>query len=226
MGFRVYGCSSSVPGYEDHNDGLFAIDDGMFEEAFAPARNNHEVEEVEGGSSSLIPEEWKPLQEELSKTKREKKREVLDILLERSKKIQVQRRLNIEKREAGSEAYRQRFFPQVLPDEIRNRKSTELEDRKIDVDDEYAECGDEISYPETGEPVNATSPPSQRAKPRNPRLSLGNTMFEDLAQELKVAEECERQPAEENSRDNDEETRVRIWTKQISSFNISTFDPV
>lgn len=87
----------------------------MFEDLYpAPALLVDDGEETE--TSGLVPQEWKSVQEDLAKTKKQKKREVHDLLERRAKERQERERMLLEKQIAGREVYRQKFFPRVHPD--------------------------------------------------------------------------------------------------------------
>lgn len=103
----------SVPGFEE--------EDGMFEDLFPAPTFSEEESEAEDDvaeSSGLIPQEWRSVQEELSKTKKQRKRETLDLLERRARERQLQERFNLEKQIAGREAYTQKIFPRVLPEDM------------------------------------------------------------------------------------------------------------
>lgn len=103
----------SVPGFEE--------EDGMFEDLFpAPTlpEDESEAEDEVAESSALIPQEWRSVQEELTKTKKQKKRDVLDLLERRARERQERERMLLEKQISGREVYKQKFFPRVLPEDM------------------------------------------------------------------------------------------------------------
>lgn len=127
----------SVPGFEDDTDGMFTMEEGIFEDAFGDPQTDSVAEDVPDEYSGLVPEEWKPLQEELGKTKRQKKRDTLDMLEGRAKEKEIRRRMLREKQQSGSEATRQRFFPRVLPGDIGNSTTTEGSNEDVNDDEEF-----------------------------------------------------------------------------------------
>lgn len=52
------------------------------------------------------------------KTKKQRKREVLDLLERRARERQERERMLVEKQIAGREVYREKFFPRVLPEDM------------------------------------------------------------------------------------------------------------
>lgn len=99
----------------------FEEEDGVFEDLFpssASSEDSHRVEDKQPESAGLVPQEWRSVQDELSKSKKQKKREVLDLLERRAKERQVRERMLLEKQIAGREVYRQKFFPRVLPEDM------------------------------------------------------------------------------------------------------------
>ena len=109
----IFCALNSVPGFEE--------EDGMFEDLFpAPilTEDESEAEDEVAESSGLIPQEWKSVQEELSKTKKQRKRETLDLLERRARERQERERMLLVKQIAGREVYKQKFFPRVLPDDM------------------------------------------------------------------------------------------------------------
>ena len=109
---------NSVPGFEE--------EDGMFEELFpAPTlpEDECEAEDEVPESSGLVPQEWRSVQEELAKTKKERKRETLDLLERRARERQQRERMLLEKQITGREVYREKFFPRVLPEDMTTEAS-------------------------------------------------------------------------------------------------------
>jgi hypothetical protein len=109
---------NSVPGFEE--------EDGMFEELFpAPTlpEDESEAEDEVAESSGLVPQEWRSVQEELAKTKKQRKRETLDLLERRARERQERERMLLEKQVAGREVYREKFFPRVLPEDMTTEAS-------------------------------------------------------------------------------------------------------
>lgn len=99
----------------------FEEEDGVFEDLFpAPAllEDDHGAENKKAESSGLVPQEWRSIQEELAKTKKQKKREVLDLLERRARERQERERMLLEKQIHGREVNRQKFFPRVLPKDM------------------------------------------------------------------------------------------------------------
>lgn len=110
--------SSGIEEEEEEDDTFsesFAIEEGIFEDTFPKRQDDYEVKVESNDRPSLVPDDWKPLQEELSRSKWEKKREVIDNLVEHARRKQAQRRLTIAERDVGHKAYQQRHFPRVLP---------------------------------------------------------------------------------------------------------------
>lgn len=111
--------SSGIQEEEEEEDDTFsesfAMEEGIFEDTFPKRQDDYEVKVESNDRPSLVPDDWKPLQEELSRSKWEKKREVIDNLVENARRKQAQRRLTIAERDAGHKAYQQRHFPRVLP---------------------------------------------------------------------------------------------------------------
>jgi hypothetical protein len=127
----------SIPGFEDDTDEMFTMEEGIFEDAFGDSQTDSVAEDVPDEYSGLIPEEWKPLQEELGKTKRQKKRDTLDMLEGRAKEKEIRRRMLREKQQSGSEATRQRFFPRVFPGDIGSSTTTEGSNEDVNDDEVF-----------------------------------------------------------------------------------------
>ena len=76
----------SVLIFEDDTDVMFTMEEGIFEDAFRDPQTDYVAQDVPNKYSRLVPEEWKLLQEELGKTKRQKKGDTFDMFEGRAKK--------------------------------------------------------------------------------------------------------------------------------------------
>ncbi|KAG0582540.1 hypothetical protein M758_3G067000 [Ceratodon purpureus] len=185
-----YDCS--VPGFEE--------EDGMFEDLFpAPilTEDESEAEDEVAESSGLIPQEWKSVQEELSKTKKQRKRETLDLLERRARERQERERMLLVKQIAGREVYKQKFFPRVLPDDMTTGAS------------------DDEDGPLVPEETPDVSVPVKRATPKNPRAVLGNSTFEDMTRMLSVGKLGESQPPAEESKKSDDVENMEVLGSKL-----------
>ena len=131
----------SVPGFEE--------EDGIFEDLFpAPTlpEDGNAAEDEVAESSGLIPQEWKPVQEELTKTKKQRKRELLDSLERRARERQERERMLLEKQISGREVYRQKFFPRVLPEDMAAEASDDEDGPLLPEETPGSLCGALICY--------------------------------------------------------------------------------
>jgi hypothetical protein len=217
--------SSGIEEEEEEDDTFsesFAIEEGIFEDTFPKRQDDYEVKVESNDRPSLVPDDWKPLQEELSRSKWEKKREVIDNLVEHARRKQAQRRLTIAERDAAHKAYQQRHFPRVLPRHgetqpsygVKKMIEEELYKEIFDTDDD--DITQDLLEDETASDSEGDEPVAQinyasslRATPRNPRLALGDSTFDDVARKFqKQEQDIEENQCDSNSKDNDAESKV------------------
>jgi len=222
-------------GIEEEEDDTFsesfAIEEGIFEDTFPKRQDDNEVKVESNDRPSLVPDDWKPLQEELSRSKWEKKREVIDNLVEHARRKQAQQRLTIAERDAGHKAYQQRHFPRVFPRQgetqpsygVKKMIEEELYKEIFDSDDD--DITQDLLEDETASDSEGDEPVAQinyasslRATPRNPRLALGDSTFDDVARKFqKQEQDIEENQIDSNSKDNDAESKEVSGSQLLSN---------
>ncbi|CAK9266874.1 unnamed protein product [Sphagnum jensenii] len=231
--------SSGIEQEEEEDDTFsesFAIEEGIFEDTFPKRQDDYEVKVESNDRPSLVPDDWKPLQEELSRSKWEKKREVIDNLVEHARRKQAQRRLTIAERDVGHKAYQQRHFPRVLPRHgetqpsygVKKMIEEELYKEIFDTDDD--DITQDLLEDETASDSEGDEPVAQinyasslRATPRNPRLALGDSTFDDVARKFRKQEQdIEENQCDSNSKDNDAESKL-LSNKEKAMLRSSNF---
>lgn len=113
----------SVPGFENGIKGMFDLEVGIFEDP-SPAPTMLEVgsrnDNCVAESSGLIPEEWKPVQEGLSRTKKQRRRDALDRLEREAKERQKRNRMLLDNQVVGRKVHMEKSFTRVLPENTTN----------------------------------------------------------------------------------------------------------
>uniref|UniRef100_A0A7I4FUF6 Uncharacterized protein n=1 Tax=Physcomitrium patens TaxID=3218 RepID=A0A7I4FUF6_PHYPA len=198
--------NAGVPGFEDDVYGMFTLDEDVFEKP-SPASTLSEVDPItnDDGANSLglVPQEWRSVKEELAKTKKQKKRELLDSLERKAKEREQRERMLLRKQIAGREEYNEKFFPRTFPESVTTEVSDD-EDGYLFPNSEFNEVTDAV--------------PVKRATPKNPRLVLGNATFEDMARMLSAGKFDEREPpAEASKKSNDVENMEVSGSKLLTT---------
>ncbi|KAJ7563477.1 hypothetical protein O6H91_03G111800 [Diphasiastrum complanatum] len=201
------GLGLSVDAFDMKNDGdgadLLKIEEGIFE----PVKISEQevVDDKKAAKGNLIPPEWKFIQEDLNKSKKERRKENKSQHLEFAKSREVSERSivrgngdrvaskRLTRRQISSLRYRQDFDSEKRA--LQNYSNHWRDGHVVIPDDSEPEASDsEHNSGDRAETRSSGSP--QRATPRNPRLQLGNDTMEDLAKRM---DDYGKQPKEQDS---------------------------
>lgn len=192
----------SVPGFENGIKGMFDLEVGIFEDP-SPAPTMLEVgsrnDNCVAESSGLIPEEWKPVQEGLSRTKKQRRRDALDRLEREAKERQKRNRMLLDNQVVGRKVHMEKSFTRVLPENTTNEGP--------------ANDNDSLSRDLLSNEASEVSTLVNQSTSKNPRSVLGNAPAEAMAQTSSSSRLEQQSP-------------VGISTKTVNAKIMSKWNPM
>nr|XP_024358544.1 ankyrin repeat domain-containing protein, chloroplastic-like isoform X3 [Physcomitrium patens] len=193
--------NARVPGFENGIKGMFDLEVGIFEDP-SPAPTMLEVgsrnDNCVAESSGLIPEEWKPVQEGLSRTKKQRRRDALDRLEREAKERQKRNRMLLDNQVVGRKVHMEKSFTRVLPENTTNEGP--------------ANDNDSLSRDLLSNEASVSTLVNQSTS-KNPRSVLGNAPAEAMAQTSSSSRLEQQSP-------------VGISTKTVNAKIMSKWNPM